>query len=51
MLHAFSWSLAVHYLHSRKVTLLGIGGVALAVWALIVVIGVFSGFVSGIRKL
>jgi ABC-type lipoprotein release transport system permease subunit len=50
LLPAFSWSLAVKYLLSRRVSLLGVGGVALAVWALIVVIGVFSGFVSGIRE-
>lgn len=49
-MRAFSAFLAAKYLLSRKVNLLGIGGVALAVWALIVVIAVFSGFVGGIRE-
>ena len=35
---------------TRWVNLLGIGGVALAVWALIVVIAVFSGFIGEIRE-
>ncbi len=46
---AFSWFLALRYLLSRWVNVLGMGGVALAVWALIVVVAVFSGFISGIE--
>ena len=47
---AFSWFLAFRYLVTRWVNMLGIGGVALAVWALIVVIAVFSGFIGEIRE-
>jgi lipoprotein-releasing system permease protein len=36
--------LAVRYLVSRPIHLLGIGGVTLGVWALIVVVSIFSGF-------
>jgi lipoprotein-releasing system permease protein len=46
---AFSWFLALRYLVSRWVTLLGVMGVAVAVWAMIAVIAVFSGFISEIR--
>ncbi len=49
-MRAFSWALARKYLLSRWVNLLGIGGVALAVWALILVIAVFSGFVGSIQQ-
>ena len=47
---AFSWFLARSYLLARRVNLLGMGGVALSVWALIVVVAVFSGFIKGIRS-
>ncbi len=43
---SFAWFLALRYLCTRWVNLLGMAGVALAVWALIVVIAVFSGFIS-----
>ncbi len=46
---AFSWFLATRYLVTRRVNALGVGGVAVAVWALIVVIAVFSGFIGEIR--
>jgi lipoprotein-releasing system permease protein len=47
---AFSAFLALRYLVSRWVNLLGVVGVAVAVWALIVVIAVFSGFIGEIRE-
>lgn len=43
---AFSWFLALRYLLTRWVNLLGMCGVAVAVWALIVVIAVMSGFIE-----
>ena len=43
---AFSWFLAVRYLTTRWVNLIGTVGIALAVWAMIVVIAVFSGFIG-----
>lgn len=49
MAPAYSWFLAWRYLWSRPITLLGAIGVTLAVWALIVVIAVFSGFIGEIR--
>lgn len=49
MAPAYSWFLAWRYLWSRRVTWIGIVGVGLAVWALIVVIAVFSGFIGEIR--
>lgn len=49
MAATFSWFLAIRYLVSRKINLIGMIGVALAVWALIVVVAVFSGFISDIR--
>ncbi|MHC4512824.1 MAG: FtsX-like permease family protein [Planctomycetota bacterium] len=42
----FSWFLALRYLMTRWVNLLGMCGVAVAVWALIVVIAVMSGFIE-----
>jgi len=47
---AYSWFLALRYLLARWVNVLGMAGVAVAVWALIVVISVFSGFISEIRE-
>ncbi len=47
---AFSWFLALRYLVSRRVTLLGVIGIAVSVWAMIVVIAVFSGFIGEIRR-
>lgn len=49
MPRAFAWFLAFRYLISRPVTWLGVLGVSLASWALIVVIAVFSGFIGSIR--
>ena len=46
---AFSWLLALRYLRSRWVNVLGVLGVAMAVWALIVVRSIFSGFIADIR--
>lgn len=46
---AHSWFLALRYLTTRWVSLLCVAGVAVAVWALIVVIAVFSGFIGEIR--
>ena len=49
MAPAYSWFLALRYLLARWVNVLGMAGVAVAVWALIVVIAVFSGFIHEIR--
>lgn len=49
MIRAFSAFLALRYLRSRWINVLGTLGVAVGVWALIVVIAVFSGFISDIR--
>ena len=49
MVPAYSFFLALRYLVSRWVNLLGMFGVAVAVWALIIVIAVFSGFIGEIR--
>ncbi|GAB4156791.1 MAG: hypothetical protein Fur0037_25000 [Planctomycetota bacterium] len=49
MPRAFAWFLALRYLASRPVTWIGVVGTAIAVWALIVVIAVFSGFIGAIR--
>ena len=43
----FSWFLALRYLVTRWVHLLGMCGVAVAGWAMIVVIAVMSGFIEG----
>lgn len=47
---AFSWLLAFRYLLSRWVNVLGMTGVAVAVWALIVVRAIFSGFLADIES-
>lgn len=49
MIRAFSAFLALRYLRSRWINVLGTLGIAVAVWALIVVIAVFSGFIGEIR--
>jgi ABC-type lipoprotein release transport system permease subunit len=46
---AFGPFLALRYLVTRRINLLGIAGVMFAVWAMLVVDGVFTGFVSEIR--
>jgi len=38
--------LALRYLLTRPINLLGVGGVTIGVWALIVVVSIFSGFLS-----
>ena len=45
----YTYFLSLKYLLSRPINLLGILGVAVAVWALIVVISVFSGFIRDVR--
>lgn len=50
MAPAYSWFLALRYLLTRWVNVLGIAGLTVAVWALIVVIAVFSGFIGEIRE-
>jgi len=47
---AFSSLLALRYLLSRWVNALGVIGVAAAVWALIVVPAIFSGFIADIHR-
>lgn len=47
---AFGPFLAVRYLVTRPIMLLGIAGVAFAVWAMLLVDAVFSGFVEEIRE-
>ena len=49
MIRAFSSFLALRYLRSRWINVLGTLGVAVGVWALIVVIAVFSCFIGEIR--
>jgi ABC-type lipoprotein release transport system permease subunit len=47
---AFSPFLALRYLVKRRINLLGVFGVSFAVWAMIVVNSVFTGFVAEIRS-
>lgn len=42
----YRWFLALRYLLTRPINLLGIIGVMLGVWALIVVVSIFSGFLD-----
>ena len=49
MIDAFSPFLALRYLLTRRINLLSIGGVMFAVWAILLVDSVFTGFVSQIR--
>ncbi len=46
---AFSPFLALRYLVTRRINLLGVFGVTFAVWAMLVVDSVFTGFVTDIR--
>ncbi len=46
---AFAAFLAVRFLFARRINLIGVVGIAVGVWALIVVVAVFSGFISDIR--
>ena len=50
MIRAFSPFLALRYLITRRINILGVLGVAFAVWAMLVVDGVFTGFVRDIRN-
>ncbi|MFK7742601.1 MAG: ABC transporter permease [Planctomycetota bacterium] len=50
MIPAFSPFLALRYLVTRRINLLGMLGVAFAVWAMLIVDGVFTGFVQDIRR-
>jgi lipoprotein-releasing system permease protein len=47
---AFSPFVALRYLQKRKIHLLAIAGVMFAVWAMLIVDSVFTGFVSDIRR-
>ena len=47
---AFSWFLAFRYLATRWVNLIGMLGIAISVWAMIVVVAVFSGFIGDTRR-
>ena len=49
MIPAFSPFLALRYLLRRPIMLIGVFGVTFAVWALLVVDGIFTGFVTEIR--
>lgn len=49
MIPAFSPFLALRYLARRPIMLIGVLGVTFAVWALLVVDGIFTGFVTEIR--
>ncbi|MCA8953671.1 MAG: FtsX-like permease family protein [Planctomycetes bacterium] len=49
MIPAFSPFLALRYLLRRPIMLIGVCGVTFAVWALLVVDGIFTGFVTEIR--
>lgn len=49
MIPAFSPFLALRYLVTRRINVLGVCGVAFAVWAMLIVDGVFTGFVTDIR--
>ncbi|MCR9248501.1 MAG: FtsX-like permease family protein [bacterium] len=49
MIPAFSPFLALRYLLRRPIMLIGVFGVTFAVWSLLVVDGIFTGFVTEIR--
>jgi len=42
--------LAIRYLLTRPINLLGMGGIAIGVWALVVVVSLFSGFLEVVEK-
>lgn len=46
----YRWFLAVRYLLQRPINLLGVLGVTLGVWALIVVVSIFSGYIAEVRN-
>ena len=41
--------LAIRYLLTRPINLLGMGGIMISVWALVVVVSLFSGFLQVIE--
>lgn len=43
-------SLAIRYLLTRPVNLLGVGGILISVWALVVVVSLFSGFLRVLEE-
>ena len=42
--------LAIRYLLTRPVNLLGMGGILISVWALVVVVSLFSGFLQVVEE-
>ena len=46
----YRWFLAVRYLLQRPINILGVIGVTLGVWALIVVVSIFSGYIVEVRS-
>ena len=46
----YRWFLAVRYLLQRPINVLGVIGVTLGVWALIVVVSIFSGYIVEVRS-
>src|SRR5688500_18935936 len=46
----YKYYLGLKYLVSRKINLLGIIGVMVGVWALVLVISIFSGFIREVRS-
>lgn len=46
----YRWFLALRYLLARPINLLGVIGVMLGVWSLIVVVSIFSGFLKEVGK-
>ena len=50
MIDAFSPFVAWRYLLTRRINLLAVFGVTFAVWAILLVDSVFTGFVSQIRQ-
>ena len=45
----YRYALALRYLLSRPINLIGMAGVVLGVWAMIVVVSIFSGFLKEVR--
>lgn len=46
----YRWFLALRYLLRRPINVLGVIGVMLGVWALIVVVAIFSGYIAEVRN-
>ncbi|MEO6597237.1 MAG: hypothetical protein ABIP94_21045, partial [Planctomycetota bacterium] len=42
--------LAIRYLMTRPINLLGMGGIMISVWALVVVVSLFSGFIATVEE-